>query len=195
MQKCLFSCMLNSDGLVRAALSPFAANHCGSCLPFLQGLGAVEGEILGFCSIILCFRLRFPGTVKLCNALGIVLLCIRQLLAQSRRKHISRTKRCSFRRWGRDVWSCFFKEMCVEEGRYKDFLYVYCSFPAGLFPSSFLGLPFRAQWTCQAQATLTVSEGRGQFFQYSRDHCQLMEGLQLLLENHILSFCPGHVAQ
>lgn len=76
-QKCFFSCLLNSDGLVCAALSPFAANHCGSCLPFLQGRGGVEGGILGFCSIVLCLTLRFPGTVDVCDALGMVLLCIK----------------------------------------------------------------------------------------------------------------------
>lgn len=77
MQKRLFSCTLNSNGLVCAALSPFAPKHCSSCLPFLQGQGDMEGEILGFYSIVLSFTPRFPGTVEVCDALGMVLLCIK----------------------------------------------------------------------------------------------------------------------
>lgn len=76
MQKCLFSCTPNSNGVVCAALSPFTPKHCASCLPFLQGQEEVEGGILGFCSIVLSFTPRFPGTLEVCNALGMVLLCI-----------------------------------------------------------------------------------------------------------------------
>lgn len=97
-------CVLTSDGLMCAALSPFAANHWASCLPFLQGQGGLEPEVLGFCSIVLCFTPRFPGTVELCDALGIVLLCTKNSSWQGLGENTStELKGIFFKTWGADT--------------------------------------------------------------------------------------------
>lgn len=72
---------------------------------------------------------------------------------------------------------------------------IYCSFHAGPVSSSFLGLTLRAQWTFQAWVTVTVSKGREQCFQRSRDDWKSMEWLHFLLENNISCFYPCYAAQ
>lgn len=100
MQKCLFSCTPNSNGMVCAAL----------------GQGEVEGEILGFCSIVLSFTPRFPGTLEVCNALGMVLLCIQDSSQQGPAESASAESRAVLSRHEADIAGLVFLKKYVLKG-------------------------------------------------------------------------------
>lgn len=194
-QKCLFSCALNSEGLVCAALSPFAANHYASCLPFLQGQGGVEGEIPGFCSIILYFTPRFPGTVKFCNALGMFLLCFKDSSWQGPEESTSAEPKGVFSGCGAEIPSLAFLKKGMLKGADTRTLYPFTALlllvpsPAVLWVLlSELSGPVRHN-----PPSLLAREGDSAFSIAEMTYS--MEGLHLLLENHISSFCPGHAAE
>lgn len=154
-----FFCVLHSAGLECAALSPFATNHCASCLSFLQGKGVVEGAILVSAALSSLSLVDFLAQSNF--VMHWVCFCSASDSSwQGSGEGTSAEPKGVLSEHRAEIPSLAFLKKNVLKGAGTRTLFVYCSLPAGPFPSSFLDLDFRVQWACQAQAPSLFKQGK-----------------------------------
>lgn len=145
-------------------------------------------------SFSISFTPRFPGTAEFCNALDMFLLCFKDSSWQGPEESTSAEPKGVSSGCGTEIPSLAFLKKSMLKGADPRTLYPFTALFLLVLSSAVLWVllselsgPVRHK-----PPSLLAREGDSVFS--IAEMTKSMEGLHLLLENHISSFCPGHAA-